>query len=292
MDVLRTGVFWGAFILAAFICFSLLYWGWNRMQMEIENERGNHPRAYVIENGEAVEFEDSSDVFQNVNPKRIILWWAYGIIIGFSNLLSIFIMIGLLSREMEHRTIDGLLARPVTRGHVFVGKLLAGWAACVVFMVLMVAWCLVCMAVGGIGIQRGFLLACAIGTLSPCLIGALTLFLSIWMRGLLAGLIGTVITFGSSSAGLLVIKVVGVELLKLKWAVWVAYKMLPPLNVVGKYATDHLQKDINFRMIEEVFETILPKAADGIYTELWHVWVYLAVAVLLGYISFFRRQFT
>ena len=290
-DILRTGVFWGAFALAGFICFSLLYWGWHQMKIEIEREHPKAGRTYVVEDGEMQGAEGDFNPFERFNPRHIILWWTYGIIIGFANLLSIFVMIGLISREVERHTIDSILARPVSRGQMLAGKMLAGWAASIAFMALMVTWCLICMGVGGVGIQKGFVPACVIGTLSPCVIGAVTLFLSIWMRGLLAGLIGTVLTFGSSTTGLLVIKAVGVELLKLKWAVWVVFKMLPPLNVIGEYATNHLQKDINFRMLDEVFESILPTPADGLYTELWQVAAYLAVVVVLGYLSFFRRQF-
>jgi hypothetical protein len=87
------------------------------------------------------------------------------------------------------------------------------------------------------------------------------------------------------------IKIIGVEVLKLKTAVMVVYKILPPMNVIGQKAVDHLDTDLWFRFVQGMFAELGPTAADGLYTHMWQVWAYLGVVLILGWLSFFRRQF-
>ena len=88
------------------------------------------------------------------------------------------------------------------------------------------------------------------------------------------------------------LKLLGIELLKLEWPVRIIYKILPPMNVIGQQATDHLETDMWFRFVYGMFEDLGPTAADGLYTQMWQVWAYLGVILVLSWLSFFRRQFT
>ncbi len=303
-DILRAGVFWVAVALAGFIIFSMLYWGWRQIEAEPDGGRsGFRSRAAPAQEEPGKKGDDPSrpvsesptsdwDPLSQMKPENVILWHVYAITIGFANLLAIFVMMGLLGREIERRTIDMLIARPVSRGQIFLGKLLAGWVALAIFMILLTGWSLVCMVWGGMGLQPNYINACAIGTLAPFLVSAITLLFTIWMRGFLAGLLGVIVTFASGTTGMFMLKLLGIELLKLEWPVRIIYKILPPMNVIGQQATDHLETDMWFRFVYGMFEDLGPTAADGLYTQMWQVWAYLGVILVLSWLSFFRRQFT
>ena len=303
-DILRTPVFWVTFALCGFICFAILFWGWHAIQNEVEqgisggnsiqfnisddddpdnNFRGRGPHGDPMED---------MDPFANIKPEIIMLWYTYGLTIGFGCLLGIYVMLGLIGRELDRRTIDLLISRPVSRTQIFLGKLVGGWVSLVIFMILIGVWSILCMQIGGMGIQKDYITALSIGTLGPIFISTVTLVLSLWMHWILAGFLGTVILFASSTGGLLMIKLLGVEVLKMKWSVMAIYKILPPMNVIGQHATNHLESDTWSRFLQAMFEQMAPSAADGLYTEMWHVWVYMAIILILGWLSFFRRQFT
>jgi hypothetical protein len=136
-----------------------------------------------------------------------------------------------------------------------------------------------------------YLKAVGIGALSPCLVGAITLFMTIWLRGFLAGLLVTIMTFSAVTSGLSMIKLLGVEVLKLDWLVRGLFKILPPLNVIGQQATEYLESDLWFSLARGMFEELSPTAADGLYSELWHVGAYFGIVLIASWLSFFRRQF-
>jgi len=295
-DILRTGLFWVAVALCGFLVFSLLYWGWGQVEREVDRfDSGERPVSRGFGPDSETEWEDGGnewDPLSNIKPETMILWHVYGITIGFANLLAIFVMMGLLGRELDRRTIDLLIARPVSRAQIYLGKLFAGWISTVIFMAALTAWTLICMQWGGMGVQPGYVNAAALGTIAPILVGSITLLLTIWMRGFLAGLLAVIITFAGGTTGMFMIKILGVEVLKLKTAVMVVYKILPPMNVIGIKAVDYLETDLWFRFVQGMFSELGPTAADGLYTEMWQVWTYLAGVLILGWLSFFRRQFT
>jgi ABC-type transport system involved in multi-copper enzyme maturation permease subunit len=317
-DVLHSGVFWGALVVAGLVCFVTLYVGWNQTQINAgpgphhrgpdrfqqDQAPGSPDSRTPIDPASrqasrdpdnpaypGAEFEDHGSPLASSDPKDMILWTVYGATIGFANLLAIFIMIGLLSREIESHRIDMLLARPVNRGQIYFGKLLGGWASIILYVAILATWTLACMFLSGIGAQPKYFEALAVGVLSPILLSTLTLFMSIWMKGILAGLIATIMTFAAGNFGIIMIKLLGIEVLKLDKVVYVIHRILPPLNVIGMEATAHLHKDLNFRVMQEMFESQLPDS-PGLYTTMTHVWIYFAVVVILGYLSLFRRQFT
>lgn len=301
LDILRTPVFWVTIILAGFICFSILFWGWHQIEREFENG---------FPEGGSIEFEmgkDSGDddgfghgqrgsgdwnPLSSIKPEVIIMWYVYGITVGFGSLLGIYIMLGLIGRELDRRTIELLLSRPLSRTHIYLGKLVGGWISLIIFMAVMAAWTLISMQVGGMGIQEGYFEALLMGTLAPIFISSVTLVMTLWMHWILAGFLGNVILFASSTMGLFMIKILGVEVLKMTWPVRVIYKILPPMNVIGQNATDHLETDTWSRFVFGMFEQLAPSAEDGLYTEMWQVYVYFAVVLIIGWLSFFRRQFT
>jgi len=291
-DILHTGIFWVTVALAGFLVFAVLWWGWHSIEAETSKI------SYVTNNTETGENQSTEwdaetewNPIENLEPETIILWYVYTITIGIANLLSIFIMMGLIGREIELRTIDLLISRPVTRVQAFIGKLLAGWASIAFFLLLMILWTMICQVWGGMGAQPSYISACSIGILSPFLVGAITLVFTIWLRGFLAGLLGTVILFASGTVGMTMIKIIGVEVLKMQWPVRMLYKILPPLNVIGQHATDKLADDVWFRFARMAFMEFGPTVEDGLYTEMWHVFVYLGIVLTLGLLSFFRKQF-
>ncbi|MCX6645923.1 MAG: ABC transporter permease subunit, partial [bacterium] len=200
--------------------------------------------------------------------------------------------LGLIGKELERRTIELLISRPVTRTQIYLGKLLGGWVSLIIFMIIMGAWSLLSMQIGGMGIQKDYIVALMYGTLGPIFISTISFVFSLWMHWLLAGFLGTVINFGASTSGLFLIKMLGIGVLKMQWPVLIIYKILPPMNVIGQVATDHLQTDTWSRFIQGMFEKMAPSAADGLYTQMWHVYVYFAVILIIGWLSFFRRQFS
>jgi ABC-type transport system involved in multi-copper enzyme maturation permease subunit len=293
LDILRTPVFWVTLALAGFICFSILYWGWHSIQTEIDDITGlvelerHDEHGFPIEKNEMDEF----DPFSNIKPETFILWFVYGITIGLSSLLGIYRMLGLIGREMDRRTIDLLIARPVSRSQIYMGKLFAGWISLLIFMALIGGWSLICMQLGGMGVQKNYVTALAYGTLAPIFISTITMVFTLWMHWLVAGFLANIILFASSTTGILMIKVLGIETLKMKVPVLVIYKILPTMNVIGQHATNNLETDAWFRMVQWFLEGMGPTAADGLYTEMWHVGAYFAIVFILGWLSFFRRQF-
>jgi len=285
-DILRTSVFWVSLALVSIIIFSILYWGWHAIENETRDDRGQG-----IQNA----FDDDPDLnidpMDLIQPKDMVLWNIYAVTIGFANLLSIFVMMGLLGRELDRKTIDMLVARPVTRGHIFFGKLLAGWTSIAIFMAIISLWTLVCMQVGGMGVEPDYIKACATGLLSPLMLGAITLVFTLWMRSYLAGMLTMVVTFASGTGGIMMLKLIGIELLKFNLAIKIIIRALPPMSVIGQQATEHLGQKLWYNMIKLMFDDMLPGPADGLYTEMWHVFAYLGAVLLIGWLLFFRRQF-
>ncbi|MCK4719720.1 ABC transporter permease subunit [bacterium] len=293
LDILQTPVFWVSLALAGFICFSILFWGWRDIQSQINTETGMVKLEHHDGHGFPMEDNfDELDPLSNIKPETFILWFVYGITIGISSLLGIYIMLGLIGREMDRRTIDLLIARPVSRSQIYMGKLFAGWVSLVIFMALIGGWSLICMQLGGMGVQKNYVTALAYGTLAPIFISTITMVFTLWMHWLVAGFLANIILFASSTTGLFMIKLLGVEVLKMKVPVLVIYKILPPMNVIGQHATNNLETDAWFRMVQWFLEGMGPTAADGLYTEMWHVGAYFAIVFILGWLSFFRRQFT
>ena len=229
--------------------------------------------------------------FGNVDPRTGILWFTYVITINFANLLAIFVMMGVLSRDLENRRVDILLARPVSRGQRFFGKLLGGWASIVVFMALVVVWTYICMLWGGVGFEPKYIKAFGVGIVSPLLISSMTLFLSIWMKGMLAGFLTIVMNIGASAPGTFMVYVLGHDVLKLDKMVKVILRILLLLNVIGHQASSFLEKDLILRIGQAAFSQYIP-ANSGLYSEMWHVRVYFGIVIVLGWASMFRRQFT
>jgi ABC-type transport system involved in multi-copper enzyme maturation permease subunit len=302
-DTIGTALFWVAALIAALIVFCILILGWRATKRELEaqgleidrpigeqlDERdGNRRHNFDPDSG-----PDEFDPMQLMDPEKLMLQSAYALTIGVANLLGIFTMMGLLTREMDRKSIDLLIARPVSRIQVFLGKLLGGWATIAVFMAILAGWGIVCQLFSGMNKHYDdYLFACAIGALQPMLLGAMALTLSTWMRGTVAGLITSVTLFASTNAGLFMTKNIGVNVLKLKVPVYYLFKLQPPLNVIGEYATDHFQKDIHLEWVQSMFSNMTPLPEDGLYSMMWHVWVYFGVVILLGLLSFFRRQFS
>ncbi len=298
LDILRTALFWVAVGIALFASFTILYWGWRAMKADLESQGFTTDRPIMEqmeeERGHGFSGDPDGDfpLMELMDPEKVMIQVAYAKTINIANLLAIFIMIGLLGREVDRRTIDILLARPVSRGQVFLGKLVGGWVAIVIFVALIACWSVLCQMMGGMRPHaQEFFSASAVGVLQPLVLGAVTLTLTTWMRGVIAGLITTVTLFISSNGGLWATKMIGVSMLKLKLPVWVLFKVQPPLNVIGHHATDHFQKDVHLAMLESFFRDMAPSVQDGLYSEMWQVWAYLGVVILLGWLSFFRRQF-
>lgn len=283
-DILGTGVFWTILALTALLCFAILYIGWTQRE-NIPRPGEHHNDHFMIEvEGETLPMLES-------RPESKYMWESYGVTIGFGNLLAVFIMIGLISRDIDLKRIDLLLARPVTRTQLFLGKLFAGWAAIALFMIIITLFSYLCMLVSGMGIQEGYTTAIAIGTIAPFLMATIVYTMSLYTKGVLAGVLGMILIGASNRVGQAVIKLLGLQLLHLEKPVWFIYKILPPMNVIGMHATDHLYKGMYTKLLDMMFEEIAPKAVDGLYTELWHVWVYFGIVFTIGLLSFVRRQF-
>jgi len=293
LDIFKTAMFWVALVLTCFICFAMLFWGYREV---VKYQRDYRP-DYRYNYGGEEEYGygpggPGFDPTYFVSPETQIMYTTFNFTIAFTNLFGVFVMLGLMGKEIERKTIESLLARPISRGQIYFGKLIAGWAAIATFLLIVMLWSQLVMAISGMGMQGEYVTALSVGVLAPCLIGAITLFLSVWMKGFLAGLLGVIMASSAGSVGLMLIKIIGAELLKLDFVVTILYKILPPLNVIMKQATDKIRPAIWETMLREMDMPFIPSAADGLYSEPWHVAVYLAVVLVLGYLSVFRREFS
>lgn len=300
-DILRTGVFWSATALCCFICFAMLYWGWHQVRFETETSRRHeHRRDWAqedqvqdnqdfqnqVDNEDLQNSEDQAppperqdmemgDPFNQISPRVFIVWSTYGITIAFANLLAIFMMMGVLSRDLENRRIDILLARPVSRGQIYFGKLLGGWVSVIIFMALVLGMTYLSMIVGGMGIQPKYIKAVGIGLLSPLLIASMTLFLSIWMKGMLAGFLSIIAVIGSGAMGIFMTDLLGIKVLKLDTAVLIIHKIFPPLNVIGDYASRFVEKDLSMRFVKEMSDMVFQPTPG--YTRNFGMWGFISL---------------
>lgn len=291
-DIIHSAIFWVAIVITAFACFAVLYIGWKSVNPDSDFRPHPHHREPAI----VYKDPDSSDSFNidpfsALKPKDIIYWITYGVSIGFANLLSIFIAIGLLSRDIENRLIELLLVRPVSRGQIYFGKLFASWIAVILFLLIITLWVMICSHLSGIGFNPKYFKAVSIGVLSPIIVCSIVLTLSLWMKGLLAGLIGTAMVSSSSSMGILMIYGLGVVVLNLKTLVYIIFKILPPLNVIGEKAALYIDQGLYIKFMQQMYNSMLP-VSSGLYLEMWQVYAYLGVAIFLGWLSIFRRQFS
>lgn len=82
----------------------------------------------------------TSFMFQEVTIAafdRVVRDVGLGAISLFGVLLSIFLGVGVVTREIERRTVFALLAKPLTRNQYLLGKLVGVWATIVVCLSLM-----------------------------------------------------------------------------------------------------------------------------------------------------------
>lgn len=283
-DITRTGVFWVILGLTMIVSFGLLYTGWKKSHEGPFAESGQYHQ-------EEFGAEESFETIAMINPRAVLLYFTYGSLIGFANLLAVFVMMGLLSRDIDLRRIDMLIARPVSRTQIYIGKLLAGWASIILYLVLATLWCGLVSIVSGMGYQEDLTNAVLKGIIAPCLVGTVVYMISLYTRSVVAGVIGMVILGSSNNPGMVMIKMIGLTLLKVKTAIWMLYKMLPPMNVIGQNATNEILSGLWKMFVSTMYEDLYPIRDDGIYTEMWQVYAYLAVILVIGWISFAKREF-
>lgn len=106
----------------------------------------------------------------------------------FSVLMSIFLGITLLHKEIEKRTIYPVLAKPVSRAAYLVGKFLGLTATMVVQIALMTLFLLLVLALQGGAPSFGLLLAIALGLVETLLVISMALFFTSFSRPFLSGL--------------------------------------------------------------------------------------------------------
>ena len=106
----------------------------------------------------------------------------------FSVLMSIFLGISLLHKEIEKRTIYPVLAKPISRAAYLIGKFLGLSATMFVQIALMTLFLIVVLWVQGGSPSFGLLLAIALSVVEMLLVIAMALFFTSFSRPFLSGL--------------------------------------------------------------------------------------------------------
>jgi len=106
----------------------------------------------------------------------------------FSVLMSIFLGISLLHKEIEKRTIYPVLAKPVSRAAYLLGKFLGLAATMVVQIALMSLFLIAVLSLHGAAPGFGLLVALALCLIETLLVIAMALFFTSFSRPFLSGL--------------------------------------------------------------------------------------------------------
>ena len=205
----------------------------------------------------------------------------------FGSLLAVFVGMGLLSNELERRSIYTLISKPLDRMMIFFGKLAGCYASLALYAVILWLVDASMLAYFGLGIRFNILPAFLVASFVPLTLASLTLYLSTIAKSLVAGFWAIVLLFASNNAGTGVLAMILKFWFKLedRQADWF-FLLLPPQRPVGLYSVNFLIQDPLTRFFVTRVFPITPDPAILALPV-----VYLALILLLAYVTFSRQEF-
>ena len=246
-----------------------------------------------------MEFDDwgcgpAGPTFQDAFSTPLVAGMQYFgfIFIAFlSNIAAVFLMMGLLPRELERRSIYTLIAKPLSRTDIYLGKLFGGWASIFLFNFVLGFMYMLFMYFAGAPLSLKFLMVAVVSSLSPMMFGMLALVLGTFLRTTAVGFFTVVLLFFGSDIGNLFIYGIGVELLGWETITNFILTYLPPLPkimvLVGAY--------IEYTLFEGLSEMFHEMDALKVYSKWWlnALWVggYFIGMIFIGWVIFRRKEF-
>ena len=315
-SLLRTRIFWGILIFAVLASSTMGYFVPRAMIMRTAFGEGMHD-----------ELEDAEDVgkylFGKKGPSRkevenmdipfgemggcgpsgmpgsslfstplvaAIHYFGFLMMAFFSNIASIFLMMGLLPNELDKRSIYTLISKPLSRTDIFFGKLFGGWAALFMFNFILGFIIAIFFYLAGAPFKAKFLLVCIISGISPMMFGTLVFVLGTLFRNIGVGFIAIVALFFSTTAGNAIIFGIG-ELLKWDDLTNFVLTYLPPLAKIKVLVTAF----IDFNLFEMIIGLMMDAGFSKVYEEWWQnalfVAAYFAALILIGWGVFRQKEF-
>lgn len=295
LDILRTRLYWviaGCALAASIACVLLMFLkAYPDMQQEglsgVELVAGLYLFSDTPQNVPAPSDDAAAarDLKEGVTLLTSIFLQA--LYVFFGSLLAIFVGMGLLAAELERRSIYTLIAKPLDRMMIFLGKLGGCWGALAVYAVLVWMVDAALLAYFGLGVRLNILPAFLVASLVPLILSAMTLYLSTISKALVAGFWAIVLMFASNNAGTGTLAFIFKTLLRLsdEQVDWF-FLLLPPQRPIGLYSVNFLIED----PLTRFFVTrAFPITADPAVLAL--PIVYLAVLLLLAFVTFRRQEF-
>jgi len=296
IELTRGKLFWVILIIALAVNIALSWGGWYAASKStFSNEIQEGPRHHIeYMQGEAqypLGFDPNDPDLPLAMIKNGLRWMVYIVYIFFGNLLSIFGAIGLLGSELENRSIYTLISKPLSRSNIFFGKLYGLTGALLIYGIIMIIVAQLFFMISGAGLQLMLFPAAAVGFINFLIFGTLALMFSIRVRPILAGVLSVIVLWTSTNAGITAIKAVGKAFFKLSDKV-VNYAdiVLPSQKSIGGYAIHFLFDKYYQAMMGDLPKEWINLISNDIHVLIQPV-IWLGFLLLIGYFSFFRREF-
>lgn len=296
VTILQTKIFW-VMLLFSILIISLI--GYFAVREIIKHEvrpsrHGDHSRVSAEEMEMELPFDECGCLLGGPGSTNLISGIQY---LGFmmisflSSLASIFLMMGLIPNEITRRSIFLLIAKPLSRTDIFLGKLFGGWGAVFLFNFILGLSFTFFVFLAGAPFMFKFLIVTLISGLVPILFGAIAFVFGTLFRSTAVGFFSIVTLFLSSDLGNLLIY--GLLTIWLKWEKVADFILgyLPPLPKIELLVFYFIDRSL----FSAVYETFTEEVSIKIYEEWWQnalfIVVYICAVVLIGLGIFRRREF-
>jgi len=222
--------------------------------------------------------------------KNTLRWLSYVVYIFFGNFLAIFGAVGLIGPELDKRSIYTLISKPISRTHIYLGKLFGLFGSLLLYAVIMNITSQMLFIISGAGYQPSLFIASAIGFMNFIIFGLFALLLSTRLNSILAAVLSVILLWSSTNFSVTMMKQIGTDLFK--FGDWLDYfiLLLPSQKSIGNYAIHFILDKYYGSMLheiqQEVFEFITDKPIVLVQPLIW-----IAAVLILGYLSFFRKEF-
>jgi ABC-type transport system involved in multi-copper enzyme maturation permease subunit len=319
LEQLRSKVFWILMIIPLVINIIFCgvgYWHLNHDKDSLENEvmrtymegggefpRGqndslgrNHAGRVMGEDSSSSEFDLYKDQLIATFIGTIIsIFIIYPLYIFFGNLLVIFSGVGIMSPELEKRSIYTLISKPLSRGMIFLGKLLGIIAVMFTFSLVLLLFTELLLMASGAGFYRGLFPAFAVGFISFLIFAGVSLLFSTLFRPVPASVISLILLSWSSAGAVTIAEVLTKEVFKFgKWANIFIY-LLPQQRLIGRFANnfniDKYQKMFLGGLPEEFREFGALKLITDNPAVLIQPLIWLIIIMIIGFAYFSRKEF-
>ena len=219
----------------------------------------------------------------------------YPMYIFFGNLLVIFSAVGLMSPELERRSIYTLISKPISRTMIFAGKYLGVVVAQLSYAIILILITQVLLLASGAGFFGGLFPAFAVGFIAFLIFAAVALLFSTWFRPIPASVMSLIILSASSNAGTSMGEAICKEIFKFgKWVDYVIL-LLPQQRLIGRLANnfnlDKYQKMFLSEMPDEFEEVGFLKFVSDDFTTLSQPLIWFIIILIIAFTYFSRKEF-